>query len=273
MRVAAIQLDTAGGHPDALDRTARLIDEAAADGAGLVLLPELFAVPFVQPDPDPEYFRLAEPLDGPSNVMAAERSRRHGITVVSSVFEASATPGVYHNTACTYVGGELRSVYRKSHLPFSNGFPEKFYFRPGQAEPEVVDIGAAAIGTIICYERHFPELSRIVALKGAAVLTVPVASASAPMREVFQLELRAHGIFNNLFVVCANRIGREGPKDYFGTSAVYGPDGEIIAQAADTGDEVVAADIDLARVTARRESRPFFRDRRPDLYPRLAQPG
>lgn len=266
MKLAAIQLRASEDRAETIGRARGLVDEAAGAGARVILLPELFAVPFVQPEPDQQYFRHAEPLDGPSNTMAAEASRRHATTVVSSVFEAADTPGIYFNTACTYVVGELRSVYRKSHLPFSNGFPEKFYFRPGDAEPQVVDTGETVVGTIICYERHFPELSRIVALKGASVMCVPVASASAPMKEIFQLELRAHAVFNNLFVICANRFGLEVSKDYFGLSAVYGPDGEVLAQAKGDEDGIALADVDLDRVARTRERRPFLRDRRPELY-------
>lgn len=266
MKVAAIQVSASHDRAETIGRADALVDKAASDGAEVILLPELFAVPFVQPDPDPDYFSLAEPLDGPSNTMAAEQSRRHRTTVVSSVFEASSTPGIYFNTACTYVAGELRSVYRKSHLPFSNGFPEKYYFRPGDQRPEVVDTGTTVVGTIICYERHFPELSRTVALQGATILCIPVASSSAPMKEIFQLELRAHAVFNNLYVICANRHGAEGSKHYFGLSAVYGPDGEVLAQADDDTDGMALAEIDPQRVATTRQRRPFLRDRRPELY-------
>ncbi|MTV24909.1 carbon-nitrogen hydrolase family protein [Nitriliruptoraceae bacterium ZYF776] len=265
MKAAAIQLTVSDDRDETIERAGALVDRAAEAGAELVLLPELFAVPFVQPTPDPDYFRFAEPLDGPSNTMVQERSAAHGITVVSSLFEAAPVPGVYHNTACTYVAGERRSTYRKSHLPFSNGFPEKFYFRPGSVLPETVDTGTARVGTMICYERHFPELSRELALQGAEVLLVPVASASTAMREVFQLELRAHGIFNGVYVICANRWGTEGEKTYFGTSAIYGPDGDVLAEAGE-GDDVVVAELDLDRLARVRERRPFLRDRRPELY-------
>ena len=185
---------------------------------------------------------------------------------MSSVVEGTGVSGVYHNTAVTFVRGERRDIYRKSHLPFSNGFPEKFYFRPGQAAPSVVDAGEVQVGTIICYERHFPELSRAVAMKGGEVLCVPVASASEPMKEVFQLELRAHAAFNQFFVICSNRVGLEGTKDYFGLSAVYGPDGTILAQVPDGEEGVAVAEVDLEGMRASRMRRPFFRDRRPELY-------
>ncbi|MER5456292.1 MULTISPECIES: nitrilase-related carbon-nitrogen hydrolase [unclassified Micromonospora] len=271
MKLAALQLRATDDRTETIGRAADLIDAAADQGTRILLLPELFAVPFVQPEPDLDYFRYAEGLDGPSNRMAAERSKRHRMTVVSSIFEAGQVPGVYHNTACTYVDGELKSVYRKSHLPFSNGFPEKFYFQPGGTEPDVVQTGETGVGTIICYERHFPELSRVVALRGGSVLCVPVASASAPMREVFQLELRAHAVFNGLFVICANRVGTEGTKEYFGLSAVYGPNGDVLAQAADDRDDIAVAEVDLDLVDLSRRRRPFLRDRRPELYGRLTR--
>lgn len=269
MKLAALQLQPTDDREETIARAAALIDDAAAAGAEVVLLPEFFAIPFVQPEPDPQYVRYAEPLDGPSNTMAAEKSRLHRITVVSSFFEGTEVPGVFHNTACTFVSGELRSTYRKSHLPFSNGFPEKFYFRPGSVAPEVVDTGSTRVGTMICYERHFPELSRSVALQGGEVLCIPVASASAPMKEVFQLELRAHAAFNQFFVICSNRVGREGTKDYFGLSAVYGPDGTVLAQVPDGQEGIAVAEVDIEAMRASRMRRPFFRDRRPELYGQL----
>lgn len=271
MKLAAVQLSPTDDRDKTITRAAELIDEASNNDADIILLPEFFAIPFVQPTTDKSYFAWGEPMDGPSNTMAAEQSRKHNNTIVSSIFESSEVPGVYFNTACTFVRGELKSVYRKSHLPFSNGFPEKFYFRPGGAAPGVVDTGETRLGTIICYERHFPELSRAVALQGASVLCVPVASASAPMLDVFQLELRAHAVFNHLYVICSNRVGLEGEKDYFGLSAIYDPNGTIIAQASGTDEDVVVAEVDPVVVEQARQSRPFLRDRRPELYSALTE--
>lgn len=268
MRAAALQLPTGLSREEALVLTRELIAEAAADGAGLVVLPELFAVPFVQPEPDPQFFSWAEPITGPSNTMVQAASEAHKITIVSSIFEETSVAGVYGNTACTYVDGELTQVYRKSHLPFSNGFPEKFYFRPGDRPPAAVDSTVGPIGTIICYERHFPELARAVALDGGIALCIPVACASAPMKEVFQLELRGHAVSNGMYVICSNRSGLEGAKDYFGTSAIYGPMGEILAQV-EAGPGIAVAEIDQQAVARARQTRPFLRDRRPELYAAL----
>ena len=203
---------------------------------------------------------------------SARLSAELGTTILSPIFEASAVTGVYHNSTFAFRSGECVHTYRKSHLPFSNGFPEKFYFRPGAAPPSTFAIDGAIVGTIICYERHFPELGRVLALQGADIMCVPVACASEPTKEVFQLELRAHAAFNSMFVVCANRVGREGTKQYYGLSAIYGPDGTVLAQLGDD-EGVVVAEIDLAIVEQRRRVLPFFRDRRPDLYGALSGDG
>lgn len=265
--LAAVQVRATDSRDTNLAEAATLVDDAVARGAQVIVMPEIFSAPFVTGEIDLDYFRWAEPLlDGPTNALMAELSARHGVTIVSSVFEAGTPDGVYFNTAVTFHAGEPLLVYRKSHLPFSNAFPEKFYFRPGDQPPSAVRCGDVPVGTIICYERHFPELGRLVALAGGAVMAVPVACASAPTREVFQIELRAQAIFNELFVVCANRVGTESGKTYYGTSAIYGPDGTILAQAGDDRPEVVTATVDIDAVAARRHVLPFLRDRRPDLY-------
>jgi beta-ureidopropionase len=270
--VAAVQLAATDDRERNLARAEELVREAAEQGAALIVLPEIFAAPFVGSEPDMDYFRWAEPADGPSNSLVRSLSAELGATILSPIFEASAVSGVYHNSTFAFREGECVHTYRKSHLPFSNGFPEKFYFRPGAAPPSTFAIDGATVGTIICYERHFPELGRLVALQGADVMCVPVACASEPTKEVFQLELRAHAAFNSMFVVCANRVGLEGTKRYYGLSAIYGPDGAVLAQRGDD-EGVVVAEIDPALVEQRRRVLPFFRDRRPDLYGALAGDG
>lgn len=265
-RVAVVQTRAGDDRSANISAAAEMIDEAAAAGAQLVLLPEIFAAPFVGETPDDEYFRWAEPIDGPSNDMVRQRAAAHQIAVVSSIFEAAEVPGVYHNTACVFAGDRLVSVYRKSHLPFSNGFCEKYYFRPGDEAPAVVDVASMRIGLIICYERHFPELGRLVALGGATMMCVPAACSSAPTREVFRLELRAHAVFNSMFVACANRVGTEGAKHYYGLSAVYDPCGDPVAEAGSDSPQVLVADVDAAEVTRRRQRLPYLRDRRPPMY-------
>lgn len=270
--VAAVQLAATPDRDTNLARAENLVREAAARGAALIVLPEIFAAPFVGTEPDIDYFRWSEPADGPSNSLMRQLSAEFNTTILSPIFEASDITGVYHNSAFTFRDGDCVHTYRKSHLPFSNGFPEKFYFRPGAAPPSTFAIEGATVGTIICYERHFPELGRVLALDGAEIMCVPVACASEPTQEVFQLELRAHAAFNSMFVVCANRVGLEGTKRYYGLSGIYGPDGAVLNQRADD-EGLVVAEIDLKLVERRRRVLPFFRDRRPDLYGAVSGDG
>jgi beta-ureidopropionase len=271
VRVAAVQYSPESDRQANLVRVAGLLDAAGEAGCDLVVLPEIFSAPFVQPEVNKEYFAYAEPLDGGSNSMVSSKSLEHGFAVLSPIFEASSLPSVYYNSACLFVRGEMVAVYRKSHLPFSNGFPEKYYFRPADNTPTVTPVNGVRTSTIICYERHFPELPRLAALAGAEVLLVPVACSSEPTRRVFQVELQAHAVTNGMFLVCANRIGLEGDKRYYGMSAIYGPDGTVLQEASNSGDEVVLADIDVSAVAEARRTLPFFRDRRPELYSALAQ--
>lgn len=272
MRVAVAQLCPTTDREVNLARTAAVLDRAAHADVKLVVLPELFSVPFVGSTPDTSYFSLAEPIDGPSNALVARKAKEHGLVVVSSIFESAMVPGTFHNTACVYQGAARLAIYRKSHLPFSHGFPEKFYFTPGQHEPVVVPTSIGRLGVIICYERHFPELARATALSGAEILCIPVASASASMGDVFHLELRAHAVFNGMFVACANRVGLEGDKRYFGGSVICGPDGQVLALGSDDEkDEIVVADCDVDLLQETRIDRPFLRDRRPELYGRLSE--
>ena len=164
--------------------------ERGEQGAALIVLPEIFAAPFVGEEPDMDYFRWAEHGEGPSNTLVRRLSEELDTTILSPIFEASAVTGVYHNSTFAFRSGECVHTYRKSHLPFSNGFPEKFYFRPGATPPSTFAIDGASVGTIICYERHFPELGRVLALQGADIMCVPVACASEPTKDVFQLEAR-----------------------------------------------------------------------------------
>lgn len=270
MRIGLIQTHPEPSRAANLKRLTPLVDEAGRAGVQVLVLPELFSIPFVSGTPDPAYFDAAEPLGGPSSEFARQASGRYGMVVVSSIFEQSALAGVYHNTAAVYDRGQQAGVYRKAHLPFSHAFPEKYYFQPGTQPPLVMDTSAARIGVMICYERHYPELARSAALAGAQLLCIPVAASSPSMRDIFDIELRAHAIANGIYVIAPNRTGREGDKDYFGASAIYGPDGSPLARATDTGnDELITADIDLGEIARTRRDRPFLRDRRPDLYTAL----
>jgi len=264
MRLAVVQYQPTADRDQNLGRVGEMIDQAAKNGAQFVLLPELYGIPFVPTDADPGYFAYSETLNGPSNTLAAGRSRQHGIAVLSAFFEEAPQPGVYHNSVRAYVAGQPVLLYRKSHIPLSHHFHEKAYFRPGEKAPSTFPVADVEVGVIICYERHFPELFRSVALQGAHVVMVPVATANTSER-IFHAELRGHAIANGVYVATANRIGVEGKNRYYGRSAIFAPDGEELA-AAGAAEEIIYADVEPAQVVAARQDFPFFRDRRPELY-------
>jgi len=273
MRVAAIQVEATENRAQNLEHAADLGRQAVDEGAEVILLPELFSVPFVSAgEVDPDYFQYAESLDGPTVQMVKRLSQQHEVAIVASVFEQATIPGVYHNTACIYVRGERVLTYRKAHLPYSSAFPEKFYFRPGSEPPTVFQWQDATLGVVICYERHFPEIVRVPALLGATLIAIPVACATPATSAVFELELRAHAVFNGLFVAAANRVGNEGGKTYYGRSMIVAPTGDVLAQAATDRPEVIVADCDFDLVAKQRHTLPFFRDRRPELYSDLHLP-
>lgn len=264
MRIALIQYRPTADRTANLERVAQMIEGAVDEGVNLVVLPELFGVPFVPTDPDDAWMDYAESTEGPSNTLARELSARHGIGIISSYFERSSIPGVHHNSAAAYVRGELALHYRKSHIPLSHNFHEKLYFRPGDEPPAAFQMGPLRVGVVICYERHFPELFRVAALAGSHLIAVPVATANSSER-IFHAELRGHAIANQLYVAAVNRVGTEGRNRYYGLSAVFAPDGTEVATAS-RDEEVLLADIDLEAVEAARRDFPFFRDRRPNLY-------
>ena len=175
--------------------------------------------------------------------------------------------GVYYNSAAVLgPDGELIGVYRKMHIPHSDDYIEKYYFKPGNLGFPVFDTPFGKIGVLICYDRHFPEGARALGLAGAEILLIPVASPRPTASEVFVKELMGMAIANQYFVAAVNRVGVELKEEFYGTSLVCDPRGNIIAQAGNQEDEVLVTEIDLAQVEATRNNWLFYRDRRPDAY-------
>ena len=201
-------------------------------GAALIVLPEIFAAPFVGAEPDMDYFRWAEPVEGRRTRSRAVVGRaRHDDPVAD--LRGERVTGVYHNSTLRLP--RRRGVHNLPQVAPAvlQRLPREVLLPPRRRRRRRSPSTGATVGTIICYERHFPELGRLLALQGADVMCVPVACASEPTKEVFQLELRADAAFNSMFVVCANRVGLEGTKRYYGLSAIYGPDGAVLAQRGD----------------------------------------
>ena len=278
-RLALIQMAPAKDTAASLDKAATLVLNAANQGAGLVCLPELFATPYFCQVMDQAHFALAEPLDGPTLSAMRQTALEARVTLLAPFFERR-TPGVYHNsTAVIGPDGEILHVYRKMHIPDDPGFTEKYYFTPGDQGFSAVDTPVGPIAPLICWDQWFPEAARLAALSGALVLAYPTAigwlpeekeELGAEQRDAWITIQRAHAIANGVYVAAVNRVGTEtmgGTRiEFWGSSFVAGPFGQLLIQGAVESEETLLADIDPARMEETRQAWPFLRDRRIDAY-------
>jgi N-carbamoylputrescine amidase len=265
-----------------LAASARGIREAAGRGARLVLLPELHTGVYFCQSEDPARFDQAEPVPGPTTHALGALAKELGVTVVGSVFERRA-PGLYHNTAVVLgPDGELAGRYRKMHIPDDPGYYEKFYFTPGDQGFVPIDAGSHRLGVLVCWDQWYPEAARLMALAGAEVLLYPTAIGWDPrddagererQREAWRTVQRAHAIANGMPALVCNRTGHEpdptgtGPGiEFWGSSFIAGPQGEILAEAPVDEPAVLVAEIDSRRAEDVRRIWPFLRDRRIDAY-------
>lgn len=254
---------------------------AAKAGARLVLLQELHNGPYFCQHENVAEFDRAEPIPGPSSERLGSLARKHGVVIVGSLFERRAA-GLYHNTAVVLdADGRLVGKYRKMHIPDDPGFHEKFYFTPGDLGFTPIDTSVGRLGVLVCWDQWYPEAARLMALAGAELLLYPTAigwdpnedpAENARQRQAWILSHRGHAVANGLPVLSCNRIGHEPSPiggtgiDFWGSSHVLGPQGEILAEAGTDSAEVLRAEIDLGRSETVRRIWPFLRDRRIDAY-------
>lgn len=265
-----------------LDASIAGIREAHARGARLVLLPELHTGVYFCQSEDVRRFDQAESIPGPSTEELGALAKELDITIVGSLFEKRAA-GLYHNTAVVLDGdGRLAGRYRKMHIPDDPGFYEKFYFTPGDQGFVPINTRAQRLGVLVCWDQWYPEAARMMALAGAELLLYPTAIGWDPrddaaeksrQREAWRTVQRSHAIANGMPVIVCNRIGFEpdasgvGPGiEFWGSSFIAGPQGEILAEAPADAPAVLVAEIDRARTENVRRIWPFFRDRRIDAY-------
>ncbi|MCS3902418.1 N-carbamoylputrescine amidase [Methylohalomonas lacus] len=265
-----------------LARSLAGIEQAAAAGAQLVLLPELHATPYFCKTAETRLFDLAEPIPGPTTDALCAAARQHGIAIVGSIFERR-NAGLYHNTAVVIENdGRLAGRYRKMHIPDDPGYYEKFYFTPGDLGFVPIAIGAANLGVLVCWDQWFPEAARLMALAGAELLIYPSAIGWDPdddaaeqtrQREAWLTVQRGHAVANNLPVISSNRVGFESDPSnqtsgaqFWGSSFICGPQGEWLAQADTASETVITATLDLQRTEDVRRLWPYLRDRRIDAY-------
>ena len=276
--VAALQL--ALGSDDEQTNIAAvsaLVEEAAGQGAQIVLPPELFSGPYFCKVEDEALFALARPTaEHPSVVAMQALAAKFGVAIPTSFFERDGHH--YYNTlAMIGPGGAIMGTYRKSHIPDGPGYEEKYYFRPGNDGFKVWDVFGTRIGVGICWDQWYPECARVMALMGAELLFYPTAIGSEPYdadldtSRMWRRAMLGHAVSNCMPVIAANRIGSEQGQRFYGHSFIADEWGDFVCDygAEETG--VLIATIDLTRAATHRAGMGFFRDRRPQLYGRIAQ--
>ena len=254
-----------------------LVEQAARQGARIILPPELFSGPYFCKIEDEALFALARPTaEHPSVIAMQALAKRLKVAIPTSFFERDGHH--YYNTlAMIAETGELLGTYRKSHIPDGPGYEEKFYFRPGNDGFKVWDVGGARIGVGICWDQWYPESARVMALLGAELLFYPTAIGSEPYdtgldtSRMWRRAMQGHAVSNCMPVIAANRIGVEDGQSFYGNSFITDEWGDLIAEFGAEEPGVLLAEIDLARAARHRAGMGFFRDRRPELYGRIAQ--
>ena len=270
---------------DTLNNIERLCDgirDLACRGAQLIVLQELHNSLYFCQVEDVNNFDLAEPIPGPSTELYGKLAKECGIVLVTSLFERRA-PGLYHNTAVVFEkDGTIAGKYRKMHIPDDPAYYEKFYFTPGDLGFHPIQTSVGKLGVLVCWDQWYPEAARLMALQGAELLIYPTAigyeSSDTPeeqqrQRMAWQTVMRGHAVANGLPVVAVNRVGHEpDPSDqtngiqFWGTSFVCGPQGELHYEASTDEEESIIVSIDMHRAEQVRRWWPFLRDRRIENY-------
>jgi len=270
--LAAIQCPLGSSRAQNLARVEGHVRAAAAQGARIILPPELFEGPYFCREEHSEHFAEARPLEKDEAVARMRGLARELEVVVPVSFFERAGQAYYNSVAVVDADGSVLGVYRKSHIPDGPGYEEKFYFRPGDTGFKAWATRYGNIGVGICWDQWFPEAARAMMLQGAELLLYPTAIGSEPhepdvdTRDPWQRAMIGHAVSNVVPVVAANRIGDEGGQRFYGSSFVADQRGDKVAELGRDDEGVIVAQVDLDRLARTRAGWGFFRDRRPDLY-------
>ncbi len=290
--VALTQMACVADPDDNLANQIRLIERAIKSGARMICTQELFRSQYFCQVEDHRFFKLAEPIPGPSTRAMSKLAKKHKVVIIASLFERRAQ-GLYHNTALVLdTDGSIAGIYRKMHIPDDPLYYEKFYFTPGDTGFRAFDTKVERIGTLICWDQWFPEAARLTALQGAQILFYPTAIGWHPsekaeygpdQHESWELMQRSHAVANGCYVCAPNRIGLEkilgadGEPvsdegiQFWGQSFIAGPNGRVLAKASEDREEVLLHSLDMDKVEFSRTHWPFLRDRRVDAYENLTR--
>ncbi len=251
------------------------IERAGQAGVQILCLQEIFNTPYFCPGQDNAWYASAEPVPGPTTERMAEYARKYNMVVIVPIYEKEQAGFLYNTAAVIDADGTYLGKYRKTHIPHTSGFWEKYFFRPGNLGYPIFQTKYAKIGVYICYDRHFPEGARALGLNGAEIVYNPSATVKGLSQYLWELEQPAHAAANGYFMGCINRVGSERPwniGEFYGTSYFVDPRGQIFAKASQDQDELLIAEFDLDKIDEVRSTWQFFRDRRPDAYGDLVRP-
>ncbi len=283
LKLALLQMSASDNITENERKTIESIKEAASKGAKIICTQELFKTRYFPQIEDWDYFKLAESVNQQSKTLQKyfQLAKELNVVIILSLFE-KRTDGVYHNTAVVIdADGTFLGKYRKMHIPDDPHFYEKFYFTPGDLGYRAFKTKYGKIGVLICWDQWFPEAARITAMMGARIIFYPTAIGWLPSEKdqygdsqynAWETIQRSHGVANGIYVASVNRVGFEESPDgnegieFWGSSFVSNPYGEIIKQASQKKEEILLVDVDLSSIEDTRISWPFFRDRRIDSY-------
>ena len=251
-----------------------LIDEAGKQGVQVLSFQEVFTQPYFCPSQDAKWYDSAEAIpDGPTVRLMQEYAAKYQMVIVVPIYERDAISGVYYNTAAVIdADGEFLGKYRKTHIPQVAGFWEKFFFKPGGSHWPVFQTRYCKLGVYICYDRHFPEGWRALALNGAEYIVNPSATVAGLSEHLWRVEQPAAAVANGCWIGAINRVGTEAPwniGEFYGQSYFVNPRGQIEKIASRDQDELIVHELDMEMVRTVRNTWQFFRDRRPETYGRL----
>ena len=287
LKVALVQQSNTDNAQDNMAKSIAGIRDAASQGAKLIVLQELHRSLYFCQTEDVDVFDLAETIPGPSTDTLGALAKELNVVIVSSLFEKRAT-GLYHNTAVVLeTDGSIAGKYRKMHIPDDPGFYEKFYFTPGDLGFEPIQTSIGKLGVLVCWDQWFPEAARLMAMAGAEILIYPTAIGWDPrdekdeqtrQKDAWVISQRAHAVANGVPVISCNRVGHESDPtgqsegiQFWGNSFIAGPQGEILAEANNSDEQLLVVELDQARSENIRRIWPYLRDRRIDHYQDLTK--
>lgn len=287
LKVALVQQSNTDNAQDNMAKSIAGIRDAASQGAKLIVLQELHRSLYFCQTEDVDVFDLAETIPGPSTDTLSALAKELNVVIVSSLFEKRAT-GLYHNTAVVLeTDGSIAGKYRKMHIPDDPGFYEKFYFTPGDLGFEPIQTSVGKLGVLVCWDQWFPEAARLMAMAGAEILIYPTAIGWDPrdekdeqtrQKDAWVISQRAHAVANGVPVISCNRVGHESDPSgqsegiqFWGNSFIAGPQGEILAEANNSDEQLLVVELDQARSENIRRIWPYLRDRRIDHYQDLTK--